>query len=167
MSRFTTARRFIAPLATAGVVGGVLYQMYRPLNIPGYDGPVVPPPIFGADGTFKLPRFPRIKSRLEQISELKKSNSGNGDDVYDVLVIGAGATGAGVALLELGNLLEAGLDPRKSRELESAVCAVDGRRNSRTFVSRNVERAVHGVQHAACHARRGKGRDEAPGCREP
>ncbi|KAM7209561.1 FAD dependent oxidoreductase domain containing protein [Naviculisporaceae sp. PSN 640] len=98
MSRFTRARRLIAPLATAGVAGGVLYTMYRPRNIPGYEAAVVPPPIFGADGTFKLPRFPRIKSRLEQIAELRKSNSGKEEDVYDVLVIGAGATGAGVAL---------------------------------------------------------------------
>lgn len=72
--------------------------MYRPRNIPGYEGPVVPPPIFGADGTFRLPRFPKIKSRLEQINELKKSNTGNKEDEYDILVIGAGATGTGVAL---------------------------------------------------------------------
>jgi len=98
MSRFAKARRLVAPLVTAGAAGGALYYVYRPRNIPGYEGPVVPPPIFGADGTFKLPRFPRIKSRLEQITALRKSNSGSQDDVYDILVIGAGATGAGVAL---------------------------------------------------------------------
>ena len=91
MSRLLRARRLLLPVAVAGATGGALYYSYRPRNIPGYDGPVVPPPIFGADGTFKLPRFPRIKSRSEQISDLKK-------DEYDILVIGAGATGAGVAL---------------------------------------------------------------------
>ncbi|KAL2149515.1 hypothetical protein VTH82DRAFT_8166 [Thermothelomyces myriococcoides] len=100
MSRFATARRLIGPLAVAGAAGGALYYTYRPRNIPGYEGPVVPPPIFGADGTFKLPRFPRIKSRLEQIADLKKSGSGGGGEgeEYDILVIGAGATGSGVAL---------------------------------------------------------------------
>ncbi|KXX75506.1 Glycerol-3-phosphate dehydrogenase, mitochondrial [Madurella mycetomatis] len=98
MSRFSRTRRLLPPLAIAGAAGGALYYTYRPRNIPGYEGPVVPPPIFGADGTFKLPRFPRVKSRLEQIADLKKSSSGSKEDEYDILVIGAGATGAGVAL---------------------------------------------------------------------
>ncbi|KAK3371436.1 FAD dependent oxidoreductase-domain-containing protein [Lasiosphaeria ovina] len=101
MPRFArAARRLIAPAAVAGVAGGALYYVYRPRNIPGYDGPVVPHPIFGGGGTFKLPRFPRIKSRAEQIEALKKSSapSGDQDAEYDILVIGAGATGAGVAL---------------------------------------------------------------------
>ncbi|KAL2116934.1 hypothetical protein VTJ04DRAFT_9102 [Mycothermus thermophilus] len=110
MSRLARAGRFLkVPAAVAAVGVGALYFTYRPRNIPGYEGPAVPPPIFGADGTFKLPRFPRIKSRAEQIADLKKS-SGNGknktstsqtdddDDIYDMLIIGAGATGAGVAL---------------------------------------------------------------------
>ena len=98
MSRILRARRLLLPAAIGGAAGGALYYSYRPRNIPGYDGPAVPPPIFGADGTFKLPRFPRVKSRAEQIADLKTSNSGARDDEYDVLVIGAGATGAGVAL---------------------------------------------------------------------
>ncbi|KAK0651385.1 FAD dependent oxidoreductase-domain-containing protein [Cercophora newfieldiana] len=98
MSRILRARRLLLPAAVAGAAGGALYYSYRPRNIPGYDGPAVPPPIFGADGTFKLPRFPRVKSRAEQITDLKKSNSGAQSDEYDILVIGAGATGTGVAL---------------------------------------------------------------------
>ncbi|KAI0181854.1 FAD dependent oxidoreductase-domain-containing protein [Hypoxylon sp. FL1284] len=65
-------------------------------NIPGFEGAAVPPPIYGADGTFRLPRFPTIKSREEQIAELKKSNGK--EEEYDMLIVGGGATGAGVAL---------------------------------------------------------------------
>ncbi|KAK6062745.1 Glycerol-3-phosphate dehydrogenase, mitochondrial 1 [Seiridium cupressi] len=101
MSRFSrlagTARRVALP-ATAVTIGGgaLLYYSYRPRNIPGSEGPAVPPPIFGADGTFTLPKFPKVKSREEQIVDLKKS-AGPSEE-YDILVIGAGATGAGVAL---------------------------------------------------------------------
>jgi glycerol-3-phosphate dehydrogenase len=47
------------------------------------------------------PNFPRIKSRGEQIAELKKNTSTVADakeEQYDLLVIGAGATGSGIAL---------------------------------------------------------------------
>ncbi|KAK4133037.1 DAO-domain-containing protein [Trichocladium antarcticum] len=97
MSRFTSARRLLPPLAVAGAAGGALYYMYRPRNIPGYEGPVVPPPV-GADGIFRLPRFPRVKDRAQQIADLVKSSTGSREDEYDMLIIGAGATGAGVAL---------------------------------------------------------------------
>jgi glycerol-3-phosphate dehydrogenase len=91
-------RRLALPTGLTLLGGGTLFYIYRPRNIPGYDGPVVPPPIFGADGTFKLPRFPKIKTREEQIAALRKSGSAGKDEEYDILVIGAGATGAGVAL---------------------------------------------------------------------
>ncbi|KAI1845412.1 hypothetical protein JX265_005273 [Neoarthrinium moseri] len=101
MSRFSRAaglaRRIALPTTAVAVGGGaLLYYSYKPRNIPGYEGPVVPPPIFGADGTFKLPKFPKVKSREEQIAALKKSVDPS--EEYDILVIGAGATGAGVAL---------------------------------------------------------------------
>lgn len=105
MSKFARARpgllrRLALPASIAVVGGGALVYMYRPLNIPGYEGAAVPPPIYGADGTFKLPRFPRIKSRAEQIANLRKSSAAGAgkEDEYDILVIGAGATGSGVAL---------------------------------------------------------------------
>lgn len=89
-------RRIALPATIAAVGGGAVLYSYRPRNLPGSEGPAVPPPIYGADGTFKLPRFPEIKSRNEQIAALKKSNGV--DEEYDMLVIGGGATGAGVAL---------------------------------------------------------------------
>ncbi|KAK0740686.1 FAD dependent oxidoreductase-domain-containing protein [Schizothecium vesticola] len=92
MSAFPRARRLLIPTALTAATAGGLYWSYRPRNIPGYEGAAVPPPIFGADGTFTVPRFPRIKPRPEQIQDLRDTEE------YDILVIGAGATGAGVAL---------------------------------------------------------------------
>lgn len=88
-------RRLAVPASIATAAGGVLVYAYRPRDIPGYEPPAVPP-IYGADGNFQPPRFPREKSRLEQIADLKKSTAATQE--YDVLVIGGGATGSGVAL---------------------------------------------------------------------
>lgn len=49
------------------------------------------------------PNFPRVKSRDEQIRDLKRSSENSDQDgqkgeVYDLLVIGGGATGSGIAL---------------------------------------------------------------------
>ncbi|KAF4952834.1 hypothetical protein FGADI_6423 [Fusarium gaditjirri] len=70
---------------------------YRPRDFTGHTSPAVPPPTFGADGTFKLPRFPRVKTREEQLDQLRGSSRPQVQQ-YDILVIGGGATGAGVAL---------------------------------------------------------------------
>lgn len=112
-------QRLVKPLLyTTGatvVGGGILYYSYRPRNIPGSDPAAVPPPGYGEGGTFLPPRFPKVKSRDEQIANLMKSGGvtatagslfGSGEttvtpnksDIYDLLVIGGGATGAGVAL---------------------------------------------------------------------
>ena len=110
-------------LCGASVVGvGTLYAVYRPRDIPGLDAAAVPPPTYGPGGVFNPPAFPPNKTRLEQIADLKQSAARNRskstfggffgrsdfsyrsdatseeDDPYDLLVIGAGATGAGVAL---------------------------------------------------------------------
>ncbi|KAI6350077.1 hypothetical protein MCOR25_010601 [Pyricularia grisea] len=105
MSRFARGsilRRLAAPTAITALGGGLVLYAYRPRNIPGFEDPAVPPPTYGADGTFKLPRFPRTKSREEQIATLQRSSDPKAADqeegVYDMLVIGGGATGAGVAL---------------------------------------------------------------------
>lgn len=96
-SRFS--RRLVKPLlytsAAAAAGAGVLYISYRPRNIPGLEAPAVPPPGY-REGKLIPPSFPVIKSRLEQIEELKRHSSNDND--YDLLVIGAGATGSGIAL---------------------------------------------------------------------
>ncbi|KAI1260856.1 FAD dependent oxidoreductase-domain-containing protein [Xylariaceae sp. FL1019] len=88
--------RVALPTTVAAVGGGALLYSYRPINVPGFEGPAVPPPIYGADGTFTLPRFPKVPTRDDQIAALKKSKTQ--EEEYDVLVVGGGATGAGVAL---------------------------------------------------------------------
>lgn len=130
------SRRLARPFlyaATATVAGsGVLYYIYRPREIPGSNAPVAPLR-FAADGTIAPPRFPQVKSRTEQLADLKRSGgvldvhatldkaksgvlgllgsetadrkageaekklSGQGEE-YDLLVIGGGATGTGIAL---------------------------------------------------------------------
>lgn len=125
--------RIIRPLSylTGAVVlgGGALYIAYRPRDIPGLEPAQVPPPTYIEGGIFRPPAFPALKSREDQISELKKSarhinskiaqakssiggylglggESAEGaegsqegeDESYDLLIIGGGATGSGVAL---------------------------------------------------------------------
>lgn len=111
----------------AGLAGGAaLYTAYRPRDIPGTEAAAVPPPTYGEGGVFRPPKFPDVKSREEQIADLKRSagvlsstteklKSGIGgwiggsnttpeetttaeDDPYDLLIIGGGATGTGIAL---------------------------------------------------------------------
>ncbi|KAL8662172.1 MAG: hypothetical protein Q9202_004928 [Teloschistes flavicans] len=130
-----TPRRFLRPVfyASAAAVagGGVLYYINRPRRIPGSDPASVPPPRYNEDGKLSPPRFPLVKSREEQITDLMRSSGLNSavdtikgatssalgsltgrkgepsvagrnkqDDAepYDLLVIGGGATGAGIAL---------------------------------------------------------------------
>lgn len=121
----TRSRLFRPLLYTTAVVaagGGALYISYRPRNIPGSEPPLVPPPKYGEEGHLDPPRFPMIRTREEQIADLKRSagvisslerakgvlGSLTGPGVvdqrlpkaepYDLLVIGGGATGSGIAL---------------------------------------------------------------------
>lgn len=115
---------FYTTSATA-IAAGFIYWANRPRTLPGSDSPAVPPPTTGI-GRFRPPRFPLLRSREEQISRLKSSgyvaeeaaaglSSGSGStalqagtagrkndagdgEVYDLLIIGGGATGSGIAL---------------------------------------------------------------------
>ncbi|KAI9773795.1 MAG: mitochondrial glycerol-3-phosphate dehydrogenase [Geoglossum simile] len=112
----------------ASLAGGVIYVSYRPRNLPGSD-PTDGSPAYGAGRPNKPPRFPGLKSRDEQIGELKRSagvssdvqeasgwgvaewlfkggrnsgqtskTGGDEEEPYDLLIIGGGATGSGIAL---------------------------------------------------------------------
>ncbi|KAL6714820.1 mitochondrial glycerol-3-phosphate dehydrogenase [Lecanora helva] len=123
-SRFFRPLLYTTALAAAG--GGALYISYRPRHIPGSDPALVPPPKYGEEGHLDPPRFPLVKNREEQIADLKRSSGirsalektkgvldslagktedstetkakKDDDEPYDLLVIGGGATGSGIAL---------------------------------------------------------------------
>nr|POF10135.1 glycerol-3-phosphate dehydrogenase, mitochondrial [Quercus suber] len=121
-SRRTTSRilKGLGYLSAAGAVGGgTLYFIYRPRDVPGLESAAVPPPTYSDGGVFRPPQFPREKTRAEQIEDLKASagkafknakdklvgavtgqeqSQGDGEDPYDLLIIGGGATGTGIAL---------------------------------------------------------------------
>ena len=121
-----SGRRYLRPLlyssAALAVGGGAFYISYRPRNIPGSDPAAVPPPR-QINGGVTPPTFPYIKSRDEQIADLKRSGGvragvdklksgvksvvgagGEDEDTageeepYDLLIVGGGATGSGIAL---------------------------------------------------------------------
>lgn len=117
----TRGRRILRPLlyvsGAAAVGTGILYSVYRPRNIPGSEAATVPPPTYGPGGVFRPPHFPHAKTRDEQITDLRRSAGANSkgalggrlsnsndpatsdaDEPYDLLIIGGGATGTGVAL---------------------------------------------------------------------
>lgn len=129
MAHRARGSRILRPLlytTGAGLVGGAaLYSIYRPRDIPGLEAAQVPPPTYGEGGVFHPPNFPLVKSREEQIADLKRSagvlssaadtvkktigwSKGTGrtvneeekgeEEPYDLLVIGGGATGSGIAL---------------------------------------------------------------------
>lgn len=100
MSRFTRLRTPLAVAAgtlTASLGGVVVYsQMSRTPTIT--EKPLVEPRR-NAAGAIIPPKFPSIKSRTEQLDDLRRRGaSSSDDDVYDLLVIGGGATGTGIAL---------------------------------------------------------------------
>ncbi|KAL5353316.1 mitochondrial glycerol-3-phosphate dehydrogenase [Pseudogymnoascus australis] len=92
-SRFTS-RSLLKPLLYASTMtGGFTYIAFRSRDLP------VPAP---SAAVRTPPKFPKFKTRDEQTSDLKNSgavtSSPSPDDIYDLLVIGGGATGAGIAL---------------------------------------------------------------------
>lgn len=126
------SRRFLKPFliltSAAAVASGVIYISYRPRNLPGSD-PTDGSLAYSVGRINKPPRFPGVKSRDEQIADLKRSaglrlgvqkasgwgtigwlfrghsnggqtskTAGGVQEPYDLLIIGGGATGSGIAL---------------------------------------------------------------------
>ncbi|CCU81683.1 glycerol-3-phosphate dehydrogenase,mitochondrial [Blumeria hordei DH14] len=105
-SRFSRIIIYTSTVALG--VGGSTYYSLRSRKSPAADLPTTSAPT----GALRPPRFAPIKPRDRQIADLRKSgnfttdedlsntNAGHTqvDNIYDLLVIGAGATGAGIAL---------------------------------------------------------------------
>ncbi|CAM1501347.1 Fc.00g105090.m01.CDS01 [Cosmosporella sp. VM-42] len=84
-----------AAAATAVAGGGMIFLMSRGSSH-NVDVPLAPLKR-DHNGQIKPPSFPSIKSRAEQLAELRRSST-SPDTEYDLLVIGGGATGTGIAL---------------------------------------------------------------------
>lgn len=107
MSPRVSSRRLVyytSALVTASIAGSYAASNPKRRSLADQKSYVLPR---DTNGAFILPRFPHIKSRDEQIADLKRhctadtsrSKSHNKEDeLYDLLVIGGGATGAGIAL---------------------------------------------------------------------
>jgi glycerol-3-phosphate dehydrogenase len=97
-------KSFTYASAVVATGGAALYISYRPHDVPGPDTFAVTPPRRNEKGVIIPPRFPSVKTRAEQIADLKRnattssSSSSSPENVYDLLVIGGGATGTGIAL---------------------------------------------------------------------
>jgi glycerol-3-phosphate dehydrogenase len=92
---------YASTLVTTTAVGVYLTSSTRKRPLPDQQT-YIPPR--DTNGSFLLPRFPHIKSRDEQIADLKRHGAANStrpsvtEEVYDLLIIGGGATGSGIAL---------------------------------------------------------------------
>ena len=81
-------RSLVIGSLTAGTVLGAGYHFL-------YSGPSYPPP---SKETRRPPPSWTPPSRKEMLDALVKSGSGGPADEFDILIIGGGATGAGVAV---------------------------------------------------------------------
>lgn len=95
--RLPSSRRPIllsaAAVAAVATGTGIVYatQKRKPLPMP------IVPLKRDNTGRIQTPTFPAIKSRAEQLAELRQTSSDKSTE-YDLLIIGGGATGTGIAL---------------------------------------------------------------------
>ncbi|KAI9896499.1 hypothetical protein N3K66_008671 [Trichothecium roseum] len=89
-------RRPLIAAAAVAATGGTAYAL---MNRGSYN---FNHPIAGIkrDSTGRIvpPKFHAVKSRTQQLAELRKHSKENSDDEYDLLIIGGGATGTGIAV---------------------------------------------------------------------
>ncbi|KAH7324428.1 FAD dependent oxidoreductase-domain-containing protein [Stachybotrys elegans] len=101
-SRFSTLRRPLVAATAAAVtatLGGAV--VYRSFSSKSHivDEPLAPVKR-DASGRIVPPSFPAVKSRAEHLADLRRHGAANkgSQDEYDLLIIGGGATGTGIAL---------------------------------------------------------------------
>ncbi|TQW00024.1 glycerol-3-phosphate dehydrogenase, mitochondrial precursor [Cordyceps javanica] len=97
MSRaFSSLRKPLIGFAAVATAGSVVYASRRQ-NKHSFDTPLVSLQR-DANGRIVPPTFPRIKSRAENLAELRRHGQPDSAEEYDLLIIGGGATGTGIAL---------------------------------------------------------------------
>ncbi|OAA69636.1 glycerol-3-phosphate dehydrogenase [Cordyceps fumosorosea ARSEF 2679] len=89
-------RKPLIGLAAVATTGTVLYASRRQ-NRHSFDTPLVP---LQRDDSGRIvpPTFPKLKSRAENLAELRRHGQPDSNEEYDLLIIGGGATGTGIAL---------------------------------------------------------------------
>lgn len=96
-SRFSSLKRPLLAATALTVAGGTTAYVLAPKKqiLPS---PLVEPQRDSTTGRIIPPSFSSLKSRADQLADLRKSSSENKDDEYDLLIIGGGATGTGIAV---------------------------------------------------------------------
>lgn len=94
---FSRLRRPLLGLTAAATVGGA--ALYARSRISHTTHKPIAEVKRDSNGRIIPPSFPAVPSRLEQLADLRRHSKTNDNlDEYDLLIIGAGATGAGIAL---------------------------------------------------------------------
>lgn len=88
--------RYVAAAAVTVSAGSAFYVIQARRSNPRLAPQPLAPLQRDGSGRIIPPTFPQTKSRLDHIAELKKHSTAS--DPYDLLVIGGGATGTGIAL---------------------------------------------------------------------
>jgi glycerol-3-phosphate dehydrogenase len=96
-SRFTSALRRPVVLGSLAVVGGTTADAITKANNRTHSIPdPVAPVRRDATGRIIPPSFSSVKSRAENLADLRRG--GSAEEEFDLLVIGGGATGTGIAV---------------------------------------------------------------------
>lgn len=91
------SRRTLRVLAGTSAVAGLGGTVYLSTRRTGHESLRPTPLRYDENGTIILPTFPKLKSREAQLASLKESAEDE-SKAFDLLVIGGGATGTGIAL---------------------------------------------------------------------
>lgn len=97
MSRaFSSLRKPLIGFA-AVATGGAVYYAARPAKPNPFETPMVP--VKRDDkGKIMPPSFQSLKTRAENLADLRRHGADETSDEYDLLIVGGGATGTGIAL---------------------------------------------------------------------
>ncbi|GAB0137371.1 hypothetical protein EsDP_00005639 [Epichloe bromicola] len=92
-------RPVAAAAATVVVAGGCGTVLYSKSNKNLSHDVAAVPVRRDARGNITPPSFPAVRSRAEQLADLRRHDGqGGGETEYDLLIVGGGATGTGIAL---------------------------------------------------------------------